>query len=390
MRRRAVAPSVEPTRGAERRQALNPPDKSDSCHRKATTIRSRQCVSTRLLAIVAVVACVAGCASSGQAGAAATIPIQHRSVARPASPSASPRIIAAAIPSLIPGPPTVMPTAPPTVTPTAPPGTPAATLPRIPSGAIPILYFHRVQAVPHDFATWTKQRQRAFLTYDDLPAAFSAQLDWLASHGYSTILPGDLAAHWDHGTPLPARPVILTFDDGSSSWARTVLPALQARGMVAEFYLTLDAIRSGSITWPQVVQLARAGNGIGAHDVHHVQLAGIRGHAPASSAVMWSEITRVRGIIAAHVGVAPDSMAYVGGGFDATLISLVQRAGYTTARGIVRGIVQTTARRFDLRVVRIGWHDDVRDPVSEALSPGLPTFTARMHGVSDRRRGTGH
>lgn len=258
-------------------------------------------------------------------------------------------------------------------------------LPPIPEGAVPILYYHRVQAVPPDFATWDHARQRAFLAYDTLPAAFEAQLDWLIHHGYTTILPRDLAAYWDAGERLPKHPVILTFDDGFPSWVTTVLPMLRKRSMVAEFYLTLDAIASKTLRWSDVRRLATAGNGIGAHDVHHVQLAGLPGGRAATAEVMWHEINDIRSVIKAQVGTAPDSMAYVGGGFDATLVDLVKQAGYSTARSILRGIVQSRADRFTLRVVRIGVYDDVIDPVTETLVDGLPTFTARMHWVSDLR-----
>jgi peptidoglycan/xylan/chitin deacetylase (PgdA/CDA1 family) len=248
---------------------------------------------------------------------------------------------------------------------------------------VPILYYHRVQPVPADFVTWSKAKRARFLQYDVLPAAFVAQLDWLAANGYTTILPGDLAAHWDHGTPLPAKPVIITFDDGSRSWTKRVLPNLRKRGMVAEFYLTLDAIKVDAIDWGDIRQLAAAGNGIGAHDVHHVQIAGLPAGDRPSAATMWKEINDIRGVILANVGVAPDSMAYVGGGYDDALMAMVAAAGYTTARSINRGIVQSTERRYRMRVVRIGAHDDLLDPRSQALVPGLPTFAARMRGVSD-------
>jgi peptidoglycan/xylan/chitin deacetylase (PgdA/CDA1 family) len=249
---------------------------------------------------------------------------------------------------------------------------------------VPILYYHRVEAPPRGFQSWSPGRKRQFITYDVIPAAFKAQLDWLAAHHYTTILPRDLAAHWDHGKRLPARPVIITFDDGSHDWTSTVLPLLRAHHMVAEFYLTLDAIRSGSITWAEVRRIARAGNAIGAHDVHHVQLTRLgTNRAPASSAVMWAEVSGARRIIASKIGTAPDSMAYVGGGFDQRLERLVQKAGYTTARTIVRGIIQSRDRRFELRVVRIGSRDDVANLMTGRLVAGLPTFAARMRGVSD-------
>lgn len=301
------------------------------------------------------------------------------------SPSASP--IPAAPTSPVPASPTpsYVPIATVSPSPAPSPSPSMRPLPPIPAGAIQILYYHRVQAPPAAFATWSHDRQSRFLAYDVLPAAFVAQLDWLVAHGYTAILPRDLAAHWDHGAALPPRPVILTFDDGFHDWVTTVLPALEQHHMIAEFYLTLDAVVDGMITWPEVKSLARAGNGIGAHDLHHVQLANLgHGRPDVSASRMWSEVHDIRAVIAAHVGVVPDSMAYVGGGFDRTLEALVRKAGYTTARSIVRGVIQTVARRFELRVVRIGARDDVADVLTGSMVPGLPTFTARMHGVSDQ------
>lgn len=248
---------------------------------------------------------------------------------------------------------------------------------------MPILYYHRSEAPPASFSSWSRERRARFLTYDVIPAALDAQLDWLSAQGYTTILPRDLAAHWDRGAPLPQRPVILTFDDGFHDWVTTILPMLQAHQMVAEFYLTLAAIADGAITWSEVRTLNAAGEGIGAHDIHHVQLAMLGPHrAPASPKTMWAEISGARAVIGQHVGVVPDSMAYVGGGYDATLEALVAKAGYTTARSIIRGLIQSKADRYLLRVVRIGGHDDVVDPSSGQLVPGLPTFVARMHGLT--------
>ena len=51
--------------------------------------------------------------------------------------------------------------------------------------------------------------RRPLSTMTVVPTAFAAQLNWLISHGYTTILSRDLAAYWDRGVPLPVRPVIL-------------------------------------------------------------------------------------------------------------------------------------------------------------------------------------
>ena len=269
------------------------------------------------------------------------------------------------------------------------PGASPAILPPIPPGAVPILYYHRAEAPPPDYPSWSKAKQAAFIDYDVLPVALAAQLDWLVANGYTTILPHDLVSHWNLGRPLPAKPVILTFDDGFHDWVTTILPMLQARGMVAEFYLTLTAIADGNITWSEVQTLASAGQGVGAHDVHHVQLAELgQGRPDASPATMWAEVNGARQTIFSHIGFYPDSMAYVGGGFSRELEAMVKQAGYTSARTIRRGIVQAADRPFELHVVRIGPYDDVVDLMSGTLQPGLPVFVARMHGVSDRPAGS--
>ena len=178
-----------------------------------------------------------------------------------------------------------------------PPGFVALADRPVPPGRIPVLYYHRVQPLPADYASLSKAKRIEFTTYDTLPQAFAAQLDWLRDHGYTTILPRDLADHWDRRTTLPARPVIITFDDGSRDWVKRVLPMLEERGMVAEFYLTLDAIKHGNLTWSEVRRLAAAGNGIGAHDVHHVQLTALGpGRRSASPQTMWAEVNGAREI----------------------------------------------------------------------------------------------
>jgi peptidoglycan/xylan/chitin deacetylase (PgdA/CDA1 family) len=337
-----------------------------------TTVRRSRRLVPLVLAVIAIA--LVGGESAGPAPASPANPGPLAVAAATPSPQPIPSPNAAPSPE----PPTPLLAVDPAPYPTIGP----ALAPRlhIPRGGVPIVYYHRVESVPPDFGSWGSKRKRTFLAYDSLPTAFEAQLDWLRSHGYTTILPRDLAAHWDHGARLPRRPVILAFDDGSKTWLRKVLPALEARGMVAEFYLTLDAIKHGNLTWAEVRRLARAGNGIGAHDVHHVQLAGVPHRKPASRKRMFREVVGARRAIAEHVGIAPDSMAYVGGGFNRTLIAQVRRAGYTTARSVLRGIHQDASRRYALRVVRIAARDDVESVAAGALDPALPVFAAKMTG----------
>jgi hypothetical protein len=124
--------------------------------------------------------------------------------------------------------------------------------------------------------------------------------------------------------------------------------------------------------------------GIGAHDMDHIQIAG-GGVTAASLETMRYQVGRAREALSSTLGVAVDSMAYVGGGFDATLLGVVREAGYTTARTILRGTTQSPDKRLLLRVSRVGQYDDVvgrtyANLLACTLDPTLPDFRDRLDG----------
>ena len=284
--------------------------------------------------------------------------------------------------------PTPTATAVPTPTPTLPPPTPTPTATPIAPTAdgvvnVPILYMHRAVEIPSDILSWTAAQRSGFLPYVITPCELNAKLDWLSVNGYTTILPRDLTAYWDNKQPLPGKPVILTFDDGSPDWITTILPMLESHRQIAEFYIAVSHIGL-AFSWANVRTLADAGMGIGAHDMDHFQLVG-GGVPTASLDVMRYQVGEAKRQLESQLGITVDSMAYVGGGFDSTLISVVRAAGYRSARAILRGIVESPATRYDLHVSRIGLYDDVfdkkiADVMSCNLDPAMTDLQARLDG----------
>src|SRR5271154_2792634 len=61
------------------------------------------------------------------------------------------------------------------------------------------------------------------------PAAFAAQLGYLAANGFSTVTARELAAR----ASLPARTVVITFDDGFADFHSHALPLLRQDGFTA-------------------------------------------------------------------------------------------------------------------------------------------------------------
>ena len=152
------------------------------------------------------------------------------------------------------------------------PATPATAAVMLARSQIPVLCFHQVR----DWAAADSPSARTIITP---PRRFAAQIDALAGAGYTPITPDQLLAYLQYGTDLPARPVLLSFDDASAGQYTHALPVLLAHRFTATFFVmtvVLDKPRWLSRT--QVRDLHRRGMAIGAHTWDHHPVTGYSGH----------------------------------------------------------------------------------------------------------------
>ncbi|MER5966948.1 polysaccharide deacetylase family protein [Streptomyces sp. NPDC002057] len=113
------------------------------------------------------------------------------------------------------------------------------------------------------------------------PKEFASQLDAIVASGRTAITVGTLVAHLAAGTPLPPRPVVLTFDDGFADLVGPTAEALASRDLPSTAYLTTGAITPGRpcllppapmMTLAQTPRLEQYGMEVGGHTVTHPQL----------------------------------------------------------------------------------------------------------------------
>ena len=86
--------------------------------------------------------------------------------------------------------------------------------------------------------------------------AFQRQMQWLADRGYKTVTPSDWLAWQRLGTPLPPKPVLLTFDDAYRQIAQSALPTLSSLGFTATIFVVTNEI-GGSNRWDQAAGYSR-------------------------------------------------------------------------------------------------------------------------------------
>ncbi len=87
---------------------------------------------------------------------------------------------------------------------------------------LPVIMYHGILKDP------ARQGQ-----YIISPTQFEHDLQYIRDAGYTTVTVADLIAYVDDGTPLPDKPVMLTFDDGYYNNYLYAYPLLQAYGMKA-------------------------------------------------------------------------------------------------------------------------------------------------------------
>lgn len=87
---------------------------------------------------------------------------------------------------------------------------------------VPILMYHRVLKDPDKINTYTVT-----------PDMFRNDMVYLMERGYETVFMRDIIDYAMGGAPLPAKPVVITFDDGYYNNYVYVLPILEELGIKA-------------------------------------------------------------------------------------------------------------------------------------------------------------
>ncbi|ULQ57328.1 polysaccharide deacetylase family protein [Flavihumibacter rivuli] len=128
---------------------------------------------------------------------------------------------------------------------------------------VPVLCYHQVR-------DYRPTDSRSAKDYIVPPAVFQAQMKALADSGYTTILPDQLQRYLLYGEELPAKPVMITFDDGCDEQytvAKDVLQPLQFKA--AFFIMTVSMNRPNFMSAEQIRDLHTQGHTIGLHTWDH-------------------------------------------------------------------------------------------------------------------------
>lgn len=186
------------------------------------------------------------------------------------------------------------------------------------AAAVPVLMYHVVAPFPVR-AQWNSQ-----YAYDleygltVTPSQFASQMAFLVAQAAHAISLNRLADFLLYGLPLPAHPVVITFDDGRASPYQYALPVLEQDHFTATFFIPTGLVGKYVTTetgynpqhylsWSQIDTLAQTGFWVEDHTLYdNVALWGLG----------QSEVAQLAGqtaqVLFQHTGRPVQFIAYSG------------------------------------------------------------------------------
>jgi peptidoglycan/xylan/chitin deacetylase (PgdA/CDA1 family) len=225
--------------------------------------------------------------------------------------------------------------------------------------AVPILCYHR----------FGSRASKLTVT----PAAFAAQMDYLARNGYHVLALRELLAFTAGREPLPKKSVVITIDDGYRATYDIAFPILKKYGFPATVFLYSDFVGAGdALTYPQMKELVASGLiEIQPHSKTHSNLT-LR-LADENDARyrerLRREVDAPIDVIRERLAMTSHAYAYPYGDVNETVVDFLSRKGISLGLTVTPGGNGFFAYQYMLRRSMIFGNDDL-----ESFKAKLQTF----------------
>ena len=207
----------------------------------------------------------------------------------------------------------------------------------------------------------------AFVEPGELPGrftmpvrSFARQMVWLKRLGYRVITLQQYLQYRRDGRPPPPRAVVLTIDDGYIDAYTLAYPILRRYDFPATVFLVSGRVGGCAdwtertelrgrrlLDWPQIKEMQHGGLHFGAHTRTHQHLVGM----PADCIRL--EVQGSKLDLEDSLKVPVDVFAFPYGEFDATVLAIVEQAGFLASCSTEGGLSKLTTPSHALRRIEI-------------------------------------
>lgn len=235
---------------------------------------------------------------------------------------------------------------------------------------IPILIYHSLSVEATD----------SYRRFAMAPKTFAEQMAHIAGRGHSVLSVGEfVAALGDPLGKMPARPLVMTFDDGFLDAFEVGSSILAEHGFHATFYVVTGSL-GGSSTWlagdgegarrlispAQVRELDKAGIEIGSHGHRHVPLDTL----PFAQAEQ--QIDTSKAVLEDILGHSVTTFAYPYGYHTNRIKAHLHASGFTSASGVKQALSHRDDDLFALARIIVGRDTPLETFDSWLGGEGLP------------------
>lgn len=175
--------------------------------------------------------------------------------------------------------------------------------------AVPILMYHNI-GYANDLLTVS-------------PKDFNRHLLFLKKGNYNIITLDELVNIFVYRKNMPAKTVVITFDDGKENNFTFAYPILKAYRIPAAMFVMPGLCgKEGYLTIGQLKEISENGIDIGSHTLNHVWLPG------CNDIKMMEEISGSKKALEDIIGKKVNFISYPLGGFDYKVRMTVMKSGY--------------------------------------------------------------
>ncbi|MDA8141393.1 MAG: polysaccharide deacetylase family protein [Desulfobacteraceae bacterium] len=182
---------------------------------------------------------------------------------------------------------------------------------------------------------------------------FEQQMSYLKENGFTVITPEQLSEFLEYRAPLPKKSVLITVDDGYSSFFSVAFPILKKYGFSATIFVYVNyiGVSSKALSWDQLRTLKAEGVTIGSHTIMHSDLSK-QGQGESDQAYLKRlehEIVDSKKKIDARLEQDTLYFAYPFGRANDKAMAVTQKAGYKLAMTVHHGSNPFYANAFALQ-----------------------------------------
>ncbi len=202
---------------------------------------------------------------------------------------------------------------------------------------LPILIYHSVRPYYPGITNLVKE-------YTVPPDIFEDQMKYLRDNGFTVVTFDDLSAYFQAGAALPAKPVMVTLDDGWENQYIYAFPILKKYKYVGTFYIYPSVIgKKHFLIWPEIKEMIAGNMVIASHSQSHPELPKI-----TDPVLLKKEISGSKEVIEKELGIRIMDFAYPFGAYNDQSVQMVKDSGYRSARTVRAGVRADSSAPFTI------------------------------------------